>query len=85
VALCLFRISQEGLNNIAKHSQARSAQLRIARVDRGIQLTIEDDGVGFDTAGGCSQSGLGFISMRERLRLVQGTLRIDSRQDKARE
>jgi PAS domain S-box-containing protein len=78
VALCLFRIVQEGLNNIAKHSQARSAQVRVSGTAEGVHLTIEDDGTGFNVADLERRAGLGFISMRERLRLVHGTVRVDS-------
>jgi PAS domain S-box-containing protein len=77
MALCLFRIVQECLNNIAKHSRARSAGVRMAARPDGIELTVEDDGVGFDPSAH-EHRGLGFVSMRERLRLVHGSVRVDS-------
>ena len=79
IALCLFRVVQEGLQNIAKHSGARSCQVELAAFDEGIQLSISDSGVGFDTSRLKLKPGLGFVSMRERLRLVGGQITVDSR------
>ena len=77
VALCLFRVTEESLTNIAKHSHAASAMVAVRADDDGIHLTIEDTGRGFD--GGIERRhGLGFVSMRERLRVVSGTVQIDS-------
>ena len=78
VALCLFRIVQESLNNVAKHSQARSARVRVTGTAEGVHLTIEDDGIGFKLAHLETYAGLGFISMRERLRPLHGSVRVDS-------
>jgi signal transduction histidine kinase/PAS domain-containing protein len=78
VALCLFRIAEEGLTNIAKHSKARSARVHIAGTEDGIHLTVEDAGEGFDVTGTESKRGLGFVSMQERLRVLHGTIRVDS-------
>ena len=77
VALCLFRVTEESLTNIAKHSRAATAAVEVHADDEGIHLTIEDSGRGID--GGIEpRHGLGFVSMRERLRIVSGTLHIDS-------
>jgi signal transduction histidine kinase len=77
VALCLFRVTEESLTNIAKHSHAASAAVDVRADGDGIHLTIEDSGRGF--AGSIERRhGLGFVSMRERLRIVSGTLHIDS-------
>jgi signal transduction histidine kinase len=77
VALSLFRVTEESLTNIAKHSQATTAAVEVHADDEGIHLTIEDSGRGFD--GGIERRhGLGFVSMRERLRIVGGTVRVDS-------
>jgi signal transduction histidine kinase len=78
VALCLYRVAEESLTNVAKHSQARSARLRLLADNDGIRLTIEDDGRGFDAAKQERKAGLGFVSMHERLRVVHGTIRVDS-------
>jgi PAS domain S-box-containing protein len=78
IALCLFRVVEESLNNIAKHSGATSASIDIAGDTRGIALTVEDSGAGFDPAALQRRAGLGFVSMRERLRVVRGMLHVDS-------
>jgi signal transduction histidine kinase len=78
VALCLFRITEEGLMNLAKHSHATSAAVRITGGPDGVRLTIEDNGVGFNSDAAASHAGLGFVSMRERLRVLRGSVRLDS-------
>jgi len=79
VTLCLFRIAQEALRNCVKHSNAEVALVSLDRVDGEIHLSVSDDGCGFDANSSAMQQGLGFTSMRERLRLVQGTMDIRSR------
>lgn len=81
VALCLFRVAEEGLANIAKHSRARAARVEVTVDDGGVRLRVADQGVGFDPGRLDSRPGLGFVSMRERLRLVQGTVRVQSAPD----
>jgi PAS domain S-box-containing protein len=78
VALCLFRIVQEGLQNVAKHSGALSCEVTLQGSRQGIHLAIKDPGIGFDTGRLRLKPGLGFVSMRERLRLVGGEIRIES-------
>jgi signal transduction histidine kinase len=78
VALCLFRIAEEALTNIAKHSKARSASIHVAGAPDGLHLRVEDAGTGFDTATLASRAGLGFVSMQERLRVLHGTIQVDS-------
>jgi signal transduction histidine kinase len=78
VALCLFRIAEEGLNNMAKHSRARTARVALGARDGGISLVVEDAGAGFDPRILESKAGLGFVSMRERLRFVRGTIHVES-------
>ena len=67
IALCLFRIVQEGLRNVQKHSGAAHAQVRIEKVDDTLHLSISDDGVGFDVEDGSRPQGLGLWSMRKRV------------------
>jgi PAS domain S-box-containing protein len=78
VALCLFRIAEESLTNIAKHSHAKSARVSVRGGADGLHLRIEDTGTGFDVDSFEPRAGLGFVSMRERLRVLRGILRIDS-------
>jgi signal transduction histidine kinase len=77
-ALCLFRVAQEALNNLARHSEGRLASVSLRRMDGGVLLAVRDDGVGFDPAGPGTRNTLGLASMRERVRLVNGTLDIES-------
>ena len=79
VRLCLFRIVQESLRNCVKHSGARRARVVLEGVEGYLRLSVSDDGCGFDTDSGALERGLGFTSMRERLRLVGGRLQIYSR------
>lgn len=76
VSLCLFRIVQEGLQNIAKHSRTRTCWVELAWDNPDILLRIADSGIGFDPTSSQYRSGLGMISMRERLRLVNGDIRV---------
>lgn len=78
VALCLFRVAEESLTNVAKHSKASSARVQVAGTPDGIHLTVEDAGAGFDMKSAGSKAGLGFVSMQERLRALGGTIRVDS-------
>jgi PAS domain S-box-containing protein len=78
VALCLFRITEESLANIAKHSRASRARINLWGESDGLHLRVEDSGVGFDSESLDRQAGLGFVSMRERLRVLRGTVRVDS-------
>lgn len=78
VALCLFRVAQEALINVAKHSRARQAQAELIGLGNEIRLRIVDAGLGFDPNLGNATAGIGLLGMRERLRLVGGTLSIRS-------
>jgi PAS domain S-box-containing protein len=78
VALCLFRVGQEALGNVVKHSHAQRAQVELSGASNEILLHIVDSGVGFDLARGDAAQGIGLISMRERLRLVGGVLSLRS-------
>jgi signal transduction histidine kinase len=78
--LCLYRVAQESLQNIAKHSGSQKAHLDLAFKEGKLQLAIEDFGDGFDLqAQKRKRRGLGMISMEERMRSVGGTLTIDSK------
>jgi signal transduction histidine kinase len=78
VRLCVFRIAQESLRNCLKHSSAHKAQVVLEKAEGIVRLSVSDDGCGFDTESGAMKKGLGFTSMRERLRLVSGEMRIHS-------
>ena len=78
VALCLYRVTQEALRNISKHAAAKQAAVTLSGVTRGLRLSIKDDGDGFDPATTGKKSGLGLISMRERVQLIGGRLWVKS-------
>ena len=78
VALCLFRVAQEALNNAARHSGAPTATVTLRRMNDGLVLAVRDDGLGFDTECARRRGSLGLSSMRERVRLVNGTLDVES-------
>jgi PAS domain S-box-containing protein len=79
ISLCLFRVMQEALHNIAKHSQATKIDIELDGTSDSLRLNIFDDGVGFDPDATNNRPGLGLISMRERLHLVGGKLAIRSK------
>jgi PAS domain S-box-containing protein len=78
VAACLYRVAQEAMHNILKHARADYVQMTLSGDSRGIHLSIQDTGVGFDPES-LRRPGLGIISMKERVRLVQGEFSIYSR------
>jgi signal transduction histidine kinase len=77
VALCLFRITQEGLQNLKKHSGAKKAQLNVQHTDDRLFLSLRDEGIGFD-ANNLEKTGLGILSMQGRARLLGGDFVIHS-------
>jgi signal transduction histidine kinase len=76
VTLCLYRIAQEALQNVIKHSGASRAELGLFGDDRALTLQITDNGTGFDAAQASAKEGLGLLSMRERLRSLRGDITI---------
>ena len=78
VSLCLYRVAQEALQNVVKHSGAGKAVLRLISDDREVVLRVTDDGVGFDPSAVRQKATLGLISMRERTRLVNGRFLVSS-------
>lgn len=80
----LYRICQEGLNNAIKHSHADRVQIRLTRSHPYLILTLEDNGIGFDTHNPHSNSeggdrGIGLLGMRERVAMVGGSFKLLSR------
>ncbi len=80
VELVFYRVAQEALSNIAKHSGASQVEIRLTKQGCRLQMLIEDDGCGFDpdAATDAVDAGLGLFGMKERLALVDGTLGIES-------
>jgi PAS domain S-box-containing protein len=78
IALCLFRVLQEGLQNAIKHSGAQRFEVCLIGASNEIELSVRDAGTGFNAGVAMQGYGLGLTSMRERLKLVHGRLTIDS-------
>jgi PAS domain S-box-containing protein len=78
ISLCLFRVLQEALQNATKHSGSRHFQVSLNVESNEIYLTVRDSGSGFDPAEAMKGRGLGLTGMKERLKLVNGELSIDS-------
>jgi signal transduction histidine kinase len=76
VSLCLFRVLQEALQNAVKYSGVRVFHVNLRGIPDGMELTVSDDGIGFDEHKEFSRQGLGLISMRERLEMVHGVFEI---------
>jgi two-component system sensor histidine kinase UhpB len=83
VEVCVYRIVQEALTNIAKHSSARTCVVHMVRRDSSLQLVVEDDGRGIDPGAqsGSTRRGLGIIGMRERAAGLAGTFSFHSRDE----
>ena len=77
VSTCLYRVTQESLQNVHKHAEASEVLVRLLGTATGVGVCVRDDGKGFIQApSGSTSRGLGLISMEERVRLFQGTFRI---------
>ena len=79
VALCLYRITQEALQNTIKHSGATGVKVELTANDHELHLAITDDGHGFDPEAIDARGSLGIVSMRERARMVRGRITVQSR------
>lgn len=82
VELALYRIGQEALNNVARHAHAKNVWVTITSHDSQVELTVRDDGIGFDpektTPGNGRTGGVGLAGMRERANLIGASLHVDS-------
>jgi signal transduction histidine kinase len=78
VSLCFYRVAQESLRNIGKHTAAAKVRVLLAGRRDGVTLRVEDTGDGFDLNEVKGKGGLGLISMEERVRLINGRFTIQS-------
>ena len=78
VETALFRITQEALTNVVKHAEAKTVHITLARPERSVVLTVEDDGRGFSPAQ-VPSGRLGLVGMRERIASLNGALEIESK------
>ncbi len=77
IAVCVYRVVQESLRNVAKHSQAKRAEVTLAIENNTLLLTVRDEGRGFETDEARGE-GLGMVNIRERIHLCRGTVAITS-------
>jgi len=85
LALCLFRVAQEALSNVVKHSESKEAKVELRANRSDITLRISDRGKGFDPSLHDPTAGIGLIGMTERLRLAGGRLSIRSEPNRGTE
>ena len=78
ISLCFFRVLQEALRNSVKHSGARHIEVGLYGTPDEVHLAVTDCGVGFDRKAAKESRGLGLVSMEERLKILNGTLSIES-------
>jgi two-component system sensor histidine kinase DegS len=83
IALAIFRVVQESLNNIHKHANATHVSIQIECTEKSILLRVKDDGKGFDVStlhgfDSKKDSGFGVLGMKERIELLEGDFLIDS-------
>ena len=82
IAICIYRITQESLRNIAKYAKTNEASVSLIGSDSKLILTVRDNGIGFNTNQIHSQKGIGLSSMKERARLIQGEFSVQSKPGK---
>lgn len=75
-ARCVYRVVQETLRNVARHAAAANVDVRLRGASGGIELTVRDDGVGFNPSAAKERRTLGLVSMRERVRMAGGRFAI---------
>jgi PAS domain S-box-containing protein len=78
VASCIYRVAQEGLRNVAKHSGAKQAWVSVIGTSRHVNLTVRDAGAGFAAESITAHHSLGLTSMAERTRLINGRFQVAS-------
>jgi PAS domain S-box-containing protein len=79
IGVCLFRVLQEALHNAVKYSGVKHFEVRLIEQSNQVHLIVRDSGKGFDTESAMQGPGLGLTTMRERVRLVNGTIAIESK------
>jgi signal transduction histidine kinase len=77
-ALCVYRVTQEALQNVAKHARAATARVDLSQAEGILRLTVSDSGVGIAPNGAGAKTGLGLMSIKERVRFAGGSVEIAS-------
>ncbi|MEJ2086658.1 MAG: sensor histidine kinase [Acidobacteriota bacterium] len=78
LGICLYRITQEALNNVARHADTDRAHVSLRGNDGHLELMVRDEGSGFERDKQAATRGIGLESMEERARLVHGQIEIES-------
>lgn len=78
IALCIYRVVQEALRNVATHARARTVTVSLDRRDGRLLMQVIDDGCGFDAEGPKPRTGLGLVSLAERVRVLGGELAVSA-------
>ncbi|MGL6261850.1 cache domain-containing protein [Vibrio sp. WXL210] len=78
IVTTLYRVVQESLNNVEKHSGASRVTVMLSKIGPRLQLMVRDDGVGFNTSIGLSRGGIGLRNMRERVEFIGGEFELHS-------
>lgn len=81
-AITIYRIVQELINNTIKHAAAKNAIVQIAKTDKQIAVTVEDDGKGFDTVLLQKAKGIGWTNIQSRVEFLKGTMDVQSAEGK---
>jgi signal transduction histidine kinase len=81
LALCLYRVAQEALRNVATHARARNVTVSLDQCDGHLKMQVTDDGCGFDPTATTRRSGLGLVSLAERVRMLGGELAVSDAPD----
>jgi PAS domain S-box-containing protein len=79
ISLCLFRVTQEAVQNAVKYSRVNEFTVELLSLDEEIHLAVTDEGAGFDVEEAKQKQGLGLMSMQERVHLVHGVLSVESK------
>jgi signal transduction histidine kinase len=74
LALCLYRIAQEALRNVAAHAKAKNVSISLEQLNGHVTMHVADDGCGFDPTTKSRRLGLGLVSLNERVHMLGGTL-----------
>jgi signal transduction histidine kinase len=78
IGLCLYRVAQETLRNVVKHANAKRATVALSRQNGHLTMSVSDDGDGFESMTGARSPGIGLMSLEERVKMLNGTLAIDT-------
>jgi two-component system sensor histidine kinase UhpB len=74
LALCLYRIAQEALRNVATHAKAQNVTISLEQLNGHVMMHVADDGCGFDPSAKAGRAGLGLVSLNERVHMLGGAL-----------